>query len=165
MERDTKALLVGGLLLIGAAFGFTKARPDLSQSSSVLARVHAGPRGAVVILFSPADCGTLLESLRLWNRASEQRQVAVHAFVYDAEGRGDAMNKVVRGAALRFPVEPVGRTEAGAFRASLGYRGGSLVALLDPDGRVRYTVPLEALDSPGKRAHVLEMAEGLRQLR
>lgn len=165
MERDTKVLLVGGLLLIGAAFGFTKARSDLPHPSSVLAHVHPGPRGAVVILFSPADCGTLIESLRLWNRASEQRQIAVHAFVYDADGRGDAMNRVVRGAVLKFPVERVGVAEAGAFRASLGYRAGSLVALLDPDGRVRYTVPLDALDSPGKRAHVLEMARGVRQPR
>jgi hypothetical protein len=62
-------------------------------------------------------------------------------------------------------VEPVSDAVAGALRTSLGYRTGSLVAMLDPAGRVRYTVPLDSLNSPGARAHVLEMAEGLPRLR
>ena len=163
MDREARVLLVGGAILLAVAAGWSRLRaPEPHASLSILAR--AAPPGvpSAAILFSPEDCGSLIESLRLWNGADVAGRLTVRGFLVIPAGSTDQIRKIVRGAALRFTVTPVSASEAAAFRRDIGYRGESLIVLFDSAGRVRHSIPLASLTSPGARAHALELAEELR---
>ena len=163
MERETRTLLVAGAVLLVSAAGWSRVRGGTREPPAVNPFTHVARSGtpAVAILFSPQDCGTLIESLRLWNAPNASGRVSVRGYLQLPRGHADELRKVVRGAVLSFPVEPVSAGQAAGFRRALGYRGESLIVLSDTAGRVRHLIPPDNLSSPGARAHALELAESL----
>ena len=164
MERETRVLLVAGVLLLAATAGWSRLHPsgDAPVDRTLAARIARPGTPSVAILFTPQDCGTLIESLRIWNAPSAAGRLAVRGYLQTPRGRSDELRKVVRGAVLRFPVESVDAARASEFRDAIGYRGESVIVLTDAAGRIRFTIPLDSVSSPGARAHVVELAESLR---
>lgn len=160
MERDTRILLLAGIIVLAGAWGWREIRTDKVRSEAVsLMAPRASGRPSVRILFTPRDCATMIESLRSWNAALRGGRVDVAGLLYGLEGRPGAETRVVRGAALAFPVTPVDDAAAHAYRAALGYADESVIVISDSRGRILFVLPLAALSTADSRARALQLAE------
>jgi hypothetical protein len=167
VHRETRILLAGGFVLLFATLatvGFGRSPGVVQPITAFITPTNQPKPGPPVvgIVFSPGDCGGLIEQLRLWNEPFLAREARVRGLLMLGDGDRDQLWKVVRGAGLKFPVE-AGRGETlAAVQGSLGYRGGSFVVVFDPAGRVRRVTPLADLDAAAARAEMLQFVRSLR---
>lgn len=167
MSRDSKILVILGFAILLGAFswratqtgGRSEEPGDALSPFSSLATHDASP--AVVVVFSARDCGTLVESLRFWNESHQSGEVNVNGWVYGPRATPASLDKVVRGAGLRFPVRIVEDGSLRGIRRTLGYGSGSFVVALSSTGHVRLALPLSYLGSPDARLQVRSFVAGL----
>ena len=167
MHRESRLLLATGFVLLFvtlATVGFGRPPAIVQPAKAFVARGDRPDRGPPVvgIVFSPRDCGGLIEQLRLWNDPYLNRDARVRGMLMMEEGDRDQMWKVVHGAGLKFPVELARGEKLAAVQTSLGYRGASFVVVFDGTGRVRRVTPLGDLDQPQARAEIVAFVRSLR---
>lgn len=167
MPRESRILLVLGFLFLFATIGWVSTSgqmPAARPISAFLGRSEPLVNGEPVvgIVFSPQDCGGLIEQLRLWNGPFLAREARVRGLLRLDAGDSDAMWKIVQGAGLRFPVDALDAEKIMGVQRALGY-GGSFVVVFDAQGRVRRAVPLAELSDARARAEILAFVRTLPQ--
>jgi hypothetical protein len=160
VPRESRILLVAGFLLLFATLGWTtlnRAAPTATPASMF------GPLGGALptvgVVFSPRDCNTLIESLRMWNRPFQNGRARVVGLVHGGGGDAAATRRIVSGVGLAFPVRGADAAGVAQLRQAIGHESGSFVVVLDPRGQLRMAVPLEELSAPAARARLLATLE------
>ena len=165
MHRESRILMAAGFVLLFATLGavwFRTAPPAVRTAAAFAVGTDPDPRRPLVgIVFTPQDCGTLVEQLRLWNEPYLARDARVRGLVNLAGTEEEDVWKVVRGAGLRFPVDRARSATLLQVQRALGYRV-SFVVVFDGAGRVRRATPLEDLADPHARADLVEFVRSLR---
>lgn len=168
MERESKVLLVAGFLLLFATIGWSFERHDpggIPASAPFRSRGEriGGELPLVGIVFSPQDCGSQIEQLRLWNEPYLAHEAHVTGLLRTDGDDLEPLWKVVHGAGLQFPIRPASSDALVALQRSLGYPAESYLAVFDPGGRLRLAVPLDQLSEPRDRVAVLRFVRALRR--
>jgi len=165
VKHESKILYTAGVALLLATLGWTSYRgspkPAAVTPASVLGAAAPAPgsKPTVGVVFSPRDCSTLIESLRMWNGPSDRGEARVVGLLHGSGNTRAITDKIVRGVGLSFPVRPVDEAKIAGLRGALGHESASFVVVLDGKGQLRLAVPLEELSEPAARARLLATLE------
>jgi hypothetical protein len=146
-EKDRRAsrrsiiyVVLGSIIIAISAWSSYSGRTHADSTRAFSSEANLLPR--VYVVFSPQDCGSHIEALAAWNAIHEEGSMNVEGLLYGTVGSSTMLN-IVGGAGLHFPIEPSAAGLVNDLRLRTGYRRGSFVAVVDPEGRVRLTFGLD----------------------
>jgi hypothetical protein len=148
-RRDgTAKYLAAGYVLIAmnAAWLWAGDRGQPATLPSILRETHslaASDTPTVAVFFSARDCAAVIESLSQLNGAGAAEHIRVVGVMgAEREDGPDLVDRVRKGAGLRFALVQAPARDVARTTAALGYGNAPLAVVLDRELRVRSVVPL-----------------------